>query len=504
LPNKLIQSVTYTYTGLATSQRLDYTYFPDQRVKSLTWRNGTAVAATWNYGYDLAGRLNQLTNSFGETTQYLYDTEGKLTVQVNANGTRVEYGYNQQRGFVTSLTHKNGSVPFQSFGMTYDNGLNTVGNITGVSELTGGSVSYGYDALYRLTNENRTGATPYARTHGYDLAGNLTQVNGSAFATYDDANKIATLAGAGASAAYDADGNLLSVQGAGMLLSRFFYDGRDKVIRQTRGIQTVTYGYDASGTRVVSQSGTAPKKFYIFDGDTLIGEVGSSGVVSAVYTWGADGLVSERLPATSRSLWYHYGAQGETRNLTESSGAVVASYVYSAYGLVLQSVGSDPNPFKYGGKFGYYSEGPNGAILCSARWYSPNLQRWVNRDPSGYKGGDNLYRYCKNSPVRFVDPHGTESQEEQCRKFFGDDPTGQFCGAGNFAGGDKIKKFQDVINEGRDKIYKPCWWEWIPLLGRFICGCQDIQDSTTFIDNATDILKPTVTPTPTNTPSTGG
>jgi RHS repeat-associated protein len=42
-----------------------------------------------------------------------------------------------------------------------------------------------------------------------------------------------------------------------------------------------------------------------------------------------------------------------------------------------------------------------------ARWYEPATGRFVNEDPSGFKGGDaNLFRYVGNDPVNQVDPSG--------------------------------------------------------------------------------------------------
>jgi RHS repeat-associated protein len=42
-----------------------------------------------------------------------------------------------------------------------------------------------------------------------------------------------------------------------------------------------------------------------------------------------------------------------------------------------------------------------------ARWYEPGTGRFVNEDPSGFKGGDaNLFRYVGNDPLNQVDPSG--------------------------------------------------------------------------------------------------
>lgn len=93
------------------------------------------------------------------------------------------------------------------------------------------------------------------------------------------------------------------------------------------GPLSYSYGYDATGRRVHTvfsvQGQTQFNSFFIYDGSKLLGEVTSTGGVTASYTWGADGLVSEHLSpvsGTAKSLWYLFGPQGETRQLTSSTG----------------------------------------------------------------------------------------------------------------------------------------------------------------------------------------
>lgn len=328
----------------------------------------------------------------------------------HSNGTSTAYAYNQQRGWPTGITHRLGSVPFAAYGLTYDNGSNTVGNLTGVAETVGGAsstVTYGYDALYRLTAEQRTGTAPGGHTFGYDLAGNRTLADGNTF-TYAAANKIIS-----SGFTYDGDGNLTGDSSA-----TYAWDDRSNLVSRTAGGVTTTYGYDAQGLRVVSQVNGGAKTFYVFAGDTLIGEVNSSGVVQAAYTWGAAGLVSEWLVPSSKSLWYHFGPQGETRQLTDGTGSVVDAYVYSAYGQPIATAGTDANSFRYGGAYGYYTDNSAGQALCTHRWYDPNTARWLSRDPIGYDGGDNLYRYCGNAPTNHSDPSGYY-EDDNYREGFG-------------------------------------------------------------------------------------
>src|SRR5437763_5231525 len=40
------------------------------------------------------------------------------------------------------------------------------------------------------------------------------------------------------------------------------------------------------------------------------------------------------------------------------------------------------------------------------RFYDPNLQRWINRDPIQELGGVNLYEFSANSPLGWLDAFG--------------------------------------------------------------------------------------------------
>ena len=42
----------------------------------------------------------------------------------------------------------------------------------------------------------------------------------------------------------------------------------------------------------------------------------------------------------------------------------------------------------------------------ASAFYDTHIGRWLNRDPLGEDGGRQLYQFCLNSPVNFVDFHG--------------------------------------------------------------------------------------------------
>jgi RHS repeat-associated protein len=51
-----------------------------------------------------------------------------------------------------------------------------------------------------------------------------------------------------------------------------------------------------------------------------------------------------------------------------------------------------------------------GLIYYNARWYDPEIGRFISEDPAAANPGDplsiNRYIYCRNNPLVYVDPTG--------------------------------------------------------------------------------------------------
>ena len=73
--------------------------------------------------------------------------------------------------------------------------------------------------------------------------------------------------------------------------------------------------------------------------------------------------------------------------------------------------GQIENRFRFAGEL----YGPVSALVyLRARFYNPVIERFLQED-NVYEDGLNLYVYCRNNPVRYVDPsgHGTESPADK-------------------------------------------------------------------------------------------
>ena len=126
---------------------------------------------------------------------------------------------------------------------------------------------------------------------------------------------------------------------------------------------------------------------------------------------------------------YYYTSDhlGSTREVCNSSGAIVARYGYDPYGRATLVSGTNLATFQYTGDYYHATSGLN---LTLYRAYDPNTARWLSRDPlatpaldlspengnyfvgrSARTGaemiqGPNLYAYVLNDPIAYIDPAG--------------------------------------------------------------------------------------------------
>jgi RHS repeat-associated protein len=172
------------------------------------------------------------------------------------------------------------------------------------------------------------------------------------------------------------------------------------------GWQTLTYTYDPAGRRIAKAvDGTTTVK-YLYDGDHCIAEYDGAGSLLRKYIFGP--CVDEPISMidvehSSATYYYHFDALGSVIALTNSSGSTVELYEYSVYGQVAASDANIPNRFMFTGR---EFDADTGLYYYRARYYHPEIGRFLQTDPIGYEDGMNWYQYCKNTPLSVADPLG--------------------------------------------------------------------------------------------------
>ena len=251
--------------------------------------------------------------------------------------------------------------------------------------------SYAYDQIGNFTDAVFGGTT---NTYAANELNQYTSVGSAAFSHTADGG----VASDGAFGyAYDSAGRLSSVSTGGVEVASFEYDAMGRRVRKTTPEATHTYVYDGWNLvleRIERDGGEADTVEY-FWGKDISGSLGGAGGVGGL-------LYTKRNGATYVPL---YDANGNVMQYVDSSGAVVASYAYDAFGRTLAATGplADAFPHRFSTK--YYDD-EMGLVYYGYRFYSPSLMRWLSRDPLGEDGGLNIYGFCQNNPVCNLDPHG--------------------------------------------------------------------------------------------------
>ena len=183
------------------------------------------------------------------------------------------------------------------------------------------------------------------------------------------------------------------------------YDGFNRLRQVRKGGTTAQYTYNAEGIRTAKTVNGETTQF-ILDGGNVIGEVNAQNQVTN-YIRGASGVILSKDPSNV-TKYYVTNGHGDVMGLTDTTGAVVKSYEYDAFGQEYSPASDDPNPFRYCGE---YFDKETQSIYLRARYYSPASGRFTQQDPA--MDGLNWYVYCASNPVNRIDTTGLTWDEFQ-------------------------------------------------------------------------------------------
>jgi RHS repeat-associated protein len=105
--------------------------------------------------------------------------------------------------------------------------------------------------------------------------------------------------------------------------------------------------------------------------------------------------------STSNTTYYFSQDHlGSTTALTGTTGKLVERINYDSYG---NSTGSTRTRYGFTGR---ERDQVTAMLYYRARFYDPQLGRFITEDPVGFAGGRNWYAYVSNDPANLTDPAG--------------------------------------------------------------------------------------------------
>ena len=207
---------------------------------------------------------------------------------------------------------------------------------------------------------------------------------------------------------YDMDGNMVSNSE-----SVFDYDSSNRLVRMDGHF----YTYNAEDVRIKCVCDDK-ETTYTYNTNCKLSQLltkTTNGVVTK-YVYGL-GLIGEEASNTFKT--YHFDFRGSTVAVTDASGTVTDTFAYDTYGKCIARTGTSDIIFGYNGRDGVVTD-DNGLIYMRARYYSPDMRRFINADIIAGKISNavtlNRYAYANGNPVSNVDPFGLSVERGEISK----------------------------------------------------------------------------------------
>lgn len=417
-------------------QTIHYEYDAEDNRTLRRLEGGEAVSVPIEYEYDSAGNISAVKTA-EKSIDFQYDRAGRITKKLLPNGLQEKFDYDAC-GYLENEKISVGANGREIVKRGYE--WNALGNITKVSDSLRGTRKYGYDAVERL---NRVERTVFGRTKDSGEKQNLPKTGGlpadrriwqaDTFGQDDFSSSIEI-----EEFQYDGDGNLTERKSNLRGNRKFSYGRGDRLTEQEK----IRYIYDAVGNLIEKQKTSGESVFYRYDIDNRLTSVssGSSGEVEFKYDalgrriakitergttgfiWDGDVLLAEQNDSFCEYIFedfvpvariqnfriehYHTDYLGTPKELTDQSGEIVWQGDYDEYGNVTETKAQTVQPIRFQGQ---YEDAETGLFYNYFRYYDADSGRYINQDPIGLFGGDNLYAYAWN-PLIWVDPYGLGKQ----------------------------------------------------------------------------------------------
>lgn len=421
-------------------ETLDYAYDPEGRLQSISRTNTTL---SWEYDGFLVTEMRWVGDIIG-TVRYEYDDNFWITgIGVNLSpvvpfdhdddGLLVQAGglaiqRNAQNGWPQSATlgQLMTTWSYDAFGRLVereewmDTDLRYRETITSrdlhsrvlqksitIDPGTGPEThtyTYTYDVNGRLKTVAVNGSP--TESFGYDVAGNITDFNGSV-GTYDNQDRLTAMGAV--TFTHKASGERASATEAKrQLTTEYAFDTMGTLTGVTLADGTaITYLLDGQQRRIGKWVDGSLTEGYLYQNPYHIAaQLDDSGQVIARFVYGLHKHVPAYMIKNSTVYRFVVDHLGSPRLILDAqTGDVIQQLDYNAFGAITHDSNPGFQPFGFAG--GLW-DAHTGLYHFGRRDYDPATGRWLSKDPIGFQGGSfNLYSYCDSDPVNAVDPTGT-------------------------------------------------------------------------------------------------
>ena len=421
----------------------------DRLIGETTVHNGQS--ATVGYRYDPLGNRIRTILPDGRHIDYLYYGSGHLH-QISLDGEVVSdierdklhreiqrtqgsisslYDYDPMGRLKSQRTIQNGTQtlhgkqnPLAGGAVNRRYAYDKAGNLIQSADQRSGVLNYVYDKIGRI-QEARNSQTGRSETFAFDPAHNILS------------DKIAEGKGKGSNISsgnrlesyngieytYDALGNLIYRQLPDGENQYYQYDLENQLVRAeikkpAGNTEIWTYAYDPFGRRLSKErqdklawTSTDPKRtHFVWDGTRLLQEYTYKGSYTYIYTdqdsYEPLAQIFDNAKDSKQYLAYFHNDQiSIPREMTDIHGNLLWYGEYTAWGRLKKDERVYKNahqPFRLQNQ--YFDE-ETGLHYNLMRYYEPEAGRFVNQDPIGLLGGDNLYAFAPSTQA-WVDPLG--------------------------------------------------------------------------------------------------
>ena len=375
------------------------THRTDGRLENITHDD---LGQFLNLEYSGAGGPSDITRGDSLTEARTFDPRGRLKSQA-VGDLKLGYGYGND-GFLRRITTTVGTEDSSLLVA-----LDAAGRVTMDLGDVPGAAGLDFDELDNAAIHDFSGSANALAGFEYDASGNwleVTDIEGSAWdPDANDGNAYQDDFDGGV-LDYDADGRLVRTEDGGQ---SFHYNALGQLARvESDGGTSCTYGYDAFGRRAYEKCDDQETRFG-WDGHNLVAEqdIATGDVAVTIHAGGVNTPVARINTATGDVFHLVQGATGNVHAAFDSSGALVETYQYSAFGEteVIVQEGRSPTGNRLA-FHGHMYDPATGLYNMRARYYSPTYGRFISQDPIGVAGGVNLYGFARNNALAFWDPFG--------------------------------------------------------------------------------------------------